>query len=63
MGRPITEEYTKDFGDVGMLQRMGIEFPSEGMSIGGINFGNVFRGIKRAVGLGGGSKKKGGDEL
>ena len=63
MGKTITEEYTKDFDGAGLWQRMGIEFETDGMSIGGINFGNVFRGLKRAVGLGGSSTKKGGDEL
>ena len=57
MGKPTTEEYAKQFTNVGLLEKMGIEI-KDGMSIGGINLGNVVRGIKRAIVGGGGSQTK-----
>jgi len=59
MGKTTTEEYAKDFENVGMLGRMGIEFGGDGSgpTIGGINLDNVFRGMKKALGLGGSSTK------
>lgn len=61
MGKPTTEEYANEFDNVSTLEKMGIEFGDDSFSIGGINFANVFRGVKRAIGLGGGSSKN--DEL
>lgn len=66
MGKPITEDYAKEFDNSGILERIGIEFgDGSDLSIGGINLSNVFRGIKKALGLGGSAKKdvSGGDEL
>lgn len=34
---------------------MGIVFSADGFKIGGIDFGRVFKGLKKAVGLGRGS--------
>ncbi|KAL7536045.1 hypothetical protein ACHAXR_006883 [Thalassiosira sp. AJA248-18] len=63
MGKTTTEEYAKDFDNVSMLERMGIVF-DDGLSIGGINFGNVFRGVKKALGMGGSTtSEKKSDEL
>ena len=58
MGKQDTEEYAKQFTDVGTLEKLGVS----GM---GINVDNVFKGLKKAVGLGGGSvgKKDTSEEL
>lgn len=64
MGKPITEEYAKEFVNLSQMQRMGFDFNLPGISI---RFGNIGRGIKKALGMGGGSSKKSvednGDEL
>lgn len=64
MGKPITEEYAKEFNNSSWLQQWGIDFGSMdgGLTIGGINLRNVFKGIMKAVGLGGSSAKTS-DEL
>ena len=46
MGKQVTEEYAKQFTNYGTLEKLGIS----GM---GINVDNVFKGLKKAVGLGG----------
>ena len=53
MGRPTTTEYATKFDGVSALQKMGIEFEETGISIGGINFGNVYGGMRRMLGMGG----------
>eukprot|EP00578_Thalassiosira_sp_NH16_P031844 CAMPEP_0181079684 /NCGR_PEP_ID=MMETSP1071-20121207/2161_1 /TAXON_ID=35127 /ORGANISM="Thalassiosira sp., Strain NH16" /LENGTH=309 /DNA_ID=CAMNT_0023161103 /DNA_START=103 /DNA_END=1032 /DNA_ORIENTATION=+ len=65
MGKTKTEEYAKNFEHAGMMKRMGVVFDGEALTIGGINMGNVLRGVKRALGLGGALKKSAsdGDEL
>lgn len=52
MGKPTMEQYASTFDNASMLERIGIE------SFKGINFGNVGRGIKRMLGMGGGSSSK-----
>ncbi|KAL3817076.1 hypothetical protein ACHAXA_000126 [Cyclostephanos tholiformis] len=58
MGRKTTEEYAKEFVHAGILERIGIRFDGSW----GTYASDVFRGIKRAVGLGGG-KVEGKSEL
>ena len=48
MGKKTTEEYAKEFVNASMLEVMGIRFDGSW----GIYFGNIYRGMKRAVGLG-----------
>mmetsp|Transcript_39845 Transcript_39845/g.83761 ORF Transcript_39845/g.83761 Transcript_39845/m.83761 type:complete len:306 (-) Transcript_39845:94-1011(-) len=62
MGKPTTEEYAKQFENAGTMEFFGIEFDDHGVSFFGINVGNVFRGIKRAVGLGGSAKESSASE-
>ena len=61
LGHPTTTEYAKQFDNIGTLERWGIEFLKDGLSIGGIHFGKVGRGIRRLVF--GGGKTSTGDEL
>ncbi|KAL7550849.1 hypothetical protein ACHAWF_014046 [Thalassiosira exigua] len=59
MGKETTEEYAKQFEGASMWEFMGVSIGGGGeWSIGGFNLGNVFRGAKRALGMGG--NKKGG---
>ena len=51
MGKITTEEYAAKFENVSTLERMGI-------SIEGVKFGNVLRGLKKALGMGLSPKKK-----
>eukprot|EP00579_Thalassiosira_antarctica_P008677 CAMPEP_0201889628 /NCGR_PEP_ID=MMETSP0902-20130614/30446_1 /ASSEMBLY_ACC=CAM_ASM_000551 /TAXON_ID=420261 /ORGANISM="Thalassiosira antarctica, Strain CCMP982" /LENGTH=296 /DNA_ID=CAMNT_0048420265 /DNA_START=99 /DNA_END=989 /DNA_ORIENTATION=- len=64
MGKPITEEYAKEFDNLSQMQMMGFDFNVSGISI---RVANVVRGMKKALGMGGGSKKESasdnGDEL
>lgn len=60
LGHPSTAEYAKQFENVGTLERWGIEFLKDGLSIGGIHFGKVMKGIKKLVF---GGKTSTGDEL
>ncbi|KAL9189395.1 hypothetical protein ACHAXT_009070 [Thalassiosira profunda] len=62
MGHPTTAKYAEQFAGAGTLERWGIVFDGGGFSLGGVNFGNVVRGLKRAVGLGG-SRKGASEEL
>ena len=50
----LTEEYAKEFTEMGRLERMWL------MRDGSleIHLGNVFRGLKRAVGSGGGVRRR-----
>ena len=52
----ITEEYAKEFDNLSKMERMGFDFNVWGISIGGIKFGNIVSGIKKALGMGGSSK-------
>ena len=61
LGHPTTTEYATQFENIGTLERWGIEFLKDGLSIGSIHFGKVWKGIKRLVF--GGGKKSTGDEL
>jgi hypothetical protein len=54
MGKPTTEEYAKEFVNAGVLERFGIMFDDTWVPY----FGNVIRGLWRAVGLGGNSSTK-----
>lgn len=54
MGKPTTEEYAKEFANAGALERFGITFDDTWVPY----FGNVIRGLRRAVGLGGNSSTK-----
>ncbi len=49
MGKKTTEEYAKEFVHAGILERMGIRFDGTW----GRYVSNIYRGMKRAVGLGG----------
>jgi len=60
LGHPSTAEYATQFKNIGTLERWGIEFLKDGLSIGGIHFGKVGRGIKKLVF---GGKTSTGDEL
>ena len=62
MDKPTTDEYAKEFEHVSTLQRLGIDFGGTSFSIGGINLGNVLKGAKKAIGVGGKSKSSN-DEL
>lgn len=48
MGKKTTEEYVKEFSHVGVLERMGFDF----------DLGNVFQGLRRAMGYGGKSSTR-----
>ena len=54
MGKPTTEEYAKEFANVGLLERLGISFDDSWVPY----LGNVIRGLRRAVGLGANSSTK-----
>ncbi len=54
MGKPTTEEYAKEFANAGVLERFGITFDDTWVPY----LGNVVRGLRRAVGLGGNSSTK-----
>ena len=61
LGHQTTTEYATQFENIGTLERWGIEFLKDGLSIGGIHFGRVGRGIRKLVF--GGGKTSTGDEL
>jgi len=67
MGKQTTEVFAANFDNATWLNMIGIEFDKDdALVIGGWHVRNVFRGIKKAVGLGGGRSGKsadGGDEL
>ena len=50
-GKTITKEYAKEFDYLSKMERMGLDFNVSRISIGGVNFGNIVRGIKKALGI------------
>lgn len=63
MGNESTEEYGKQFEDTSGIEKfLGFKFnemtlPS--VSIGGTKFGNVFKGLKKLMGISGKASGKG----
>ena len=59
MGKPTAEEYAKNFNNVDLLEKIGIDFSSFSLTnFGGINWNNAFKGVTKALGLPSFSKVK-----
>ena len=63
MGNESTEEYGKQFAKTSAVEKFfGLEFSELSLpSIGGTKFGNVFKGLKKLIGIGGKTYGKGGE--
>lgn len=53
LGNPTSEEYAKKFTKMGLKETMGINFDGWSFdNVGGVNLNRVFKGIRKALGMG-----------